>query len=116
MSQVKPIPDHDAVIAMFEEQARKEDAVATLIAAKIEADPSLLEKPLENIRRWCANGISQQDMLALWRDKIEAATRSDEAFTQLLKLLRDDGEEARYLRGFSPFAGMLSAKERRQLA
>jgi hypothetical protein len=115
MSQTKSIPDHDAVIAMFEEQARKEDAVASLIADKIEADPSLLAKPLENIKRWCANGISQQDMLIWWRDRIEAALKSEEAFSQLLTLLRDSSEKGRYLRGFSPFAGMLTINERRQL-
>ncbi len=101
---------------MFEEQAWKEDAISSLIADKLEADPSLLVKPLDNIKRWCANGISQQDMLTWWREKIEAALRSDEAFSQLLALLRDRSEEARYLRVFSPFAGMLNLHERQQIA
>lgn len=114
MSQARPIPDHDAVIAMFEENARKEDDVSGLIADKIEADPSLLAKPLENITRWCAQGIRSQDMLALWRAKIEHAQRSREGLDLLLALLRDSSEEARYLRGFSPFSGMLTREERRR--
>ena len=114
MSQVRPIPDHDAVIAMFEEQARKEDEAYRLIADKLEANPPLLAKPLANIARWCANGIGSQDMLALWRTKIENAQRSQEDFNQLLALLRDGSEEARHLRGFSPFSGMLTREERRQ--
>lgn len=116
MSQTKSIPDHDAVIAMFEEQARKEDAVSRLIADKIEANPSLLAKPLANIERWCAQGIWAQDKLALWREKIEAAQRSEEALARLLDLLRDGSEEARYLRGFSPFSGMLTKEEKARLA
>ena len=113
MPPVSAIPDHDAVIAMFEEQARKEDDASCLIADKVEADPALLAKPLANIARWCANGIGSQDMLALWRTKIESAQRSQEDFNRLLSLLRDSSEEARYLRGFSPFSGMLTREERR---
>ena len=114
MSQARAIPDHDAAIAMFEEQARKEDEVASLIADKIEADPSLLARPLANIARWCAQGIRSQDMLALWREKIEHAQRSKEGLSLLLALLRDSSEDARYLRGFSPFSGMLTREERRR--
>jgi hypothetical protein len=116
MSQARSIPDHDAVVAMFEEQARREDAVASFIADKIEANPSLLAKPLANIARWCSQGIWAQDKLAIWREKIIAAQQSPEAMTRLLELLRDGSEEARHLRSFSPFSGMLTKEEKARFA
>lgn len=112
MSQVKPIPDHDAVIAMFEEQARKEDAYFCLVADKIEADPSLLRIPLDNISRWASKGhYSSDHRLGQWRSIIEAAQSTVQGRERLLYILRADDEETRFFKGFAPFPGVLSREE-----
>ncbi len=96
---------------IFEEQARKEYASFCLIADKVEADPSLLRVPLENIERWRARGIWAQDMLDLWEEKLKVARESPKGFRHLLAILRDDSEDMRYFKGFSPMAGILSMEE-----
>jgi len=83
-----------------------------LIADKIEAEPALLRIPLENIERWLARGHWAGRELSQWRQWIEAAQASAGGMKRLLDLLRDDSEETRDWKGFSPFAGVLTTKER----
>ena len=85
-----------------------------LIADKIEADPVLLAIPLDNIPRWLANGYTAPHRLEQWRAIILRAQQSPDGMRELLALLRDRGETAERLKEFSPFAGVLTAKERRQ--
>ncbi len=87
--------------------------MSRLIADKIARDPALLEIGLANIARWIANGSDQQHKLHEWRDCILAAQSSPEALARLLALLREDSEIAAYEREFAPFAGVMSAEERR---
>ncbi len=82
-----------------------------LIADKIEADPGLLAIPLANIDRWLAKGHHAKKRLLEWRRVVIAAARTAEAFSALLSLLRDDSEDARYLKGFAPFPGIISRAE-----
>lgn len=86
-----------------------------LIADKIEADPSLLRIPLENIARWLGNGHWAKRELGMWRAWIGAAQASPEGLGRLLALLRDDSEEAREWKGWSPFPGVLTKEELRPL-
>lgn len=86
-----------------------------LIADKIEADPSLLCIPLENITRWIERGTHSKNMLDIWITKIKAAQSSKAGMAALLTTLRDDSEDIRFLKGFSPFPGVLTKKERRAL-
>lgn len=81
-----------------------------LIADKIEDDPSLLGIPLENIRRWAAAGHSHARWHEQWRLLLTAAQHSTEALHRLTARLRSD--EYDELKGFSPFAGILSQEER----
>ena len=84
-------------------------------ADKIERRPELLEIPLKNIARWVAMGrLGDVRALILWRERIEKARVSPESFADLLAFLRDDGEEARFMKSCSPFPGVLSKEERRQ--
>ncbi len=85
------------------------------IAAKIERDPALLEIPLANMDRWIANGIDGQHRLEQWRQLILAAQSTASGMEILLAVLHDDGEEARHLKSYSPFAGVLTSKERQAL-
>jgi len=85
------------------------------IADKIEADPRLLQIPLENIDRWLANGSDAVRRLEQWRRIVHRAQESTEGMQALLTLLRDDSEEARHLKSYAPFPGVLTSKERQTL-
>jgi hypothetical protein len=85
-----------------------------LVADKLERDPSLLRIPLENIDRWIARGHTAPHRLEQWRQIILRAQQSAEGLQELLALLRDRSEETQRLRGFAPFAGVLTTQERRQ--
>ena len=82
-----------------------------LIADKIEANPALLSIPLENIDRWLGNGHWATRELVAWKSWIEEAQTDTSALQRLLSLLRDDSEESRDWKGFSPFPGVLSEEE-----
>jgi len=84
-----------------------EESVAT--------DPSLLRIPLENIDRWLANGHTAPHRLEQWRSIIVAAERPEpQAMHTLLKILRTPDPDDERLLDFSPFAGILNRKERRE--
>ncbi len=89
-----------------------------IVAEKLErADPAsrqaLLRIPLENIDRWLANGHTAPHRLEQWRQILHRAQQSPDGFAELLALLRDSSEAAQRLRDFAPFAGVLTAEERR---
>ncbi len=87
-------------------------------ADKLAEHPELLSVPLDNIARWIASGkhtsVSVQ-RLEQWRAWILEAQQDGAAFRRLLDLLRDDSEEARHWKSWSPFAGVLEAGERREI-
>ena len=85
-----------------------------LTADKLESDPSLLELALENIDRWLQNGHTAGKRLEEWRQLIERAQTCPTEFQRLLGILRDRSEQTQRWRDFSPFAGVLSALERRE--
>jgi hypothetical protein len=88
-----------------------------LVADKLErADPAtraaLLRIPLDNIKRWLANGHTAPHRLDQWRQILVRAQQSPEGFRELLTLLRDCSDATERLREFAPFAGVLTARER----
>lgn len=85
------------------------------VAAKLEANPSLLQIPLENIDRWLAQGHTAPHRLEQWRDIITAAQDSTAGFAALLSMLRDQSEAAVHLKSFDPFPRVLSSEERREI-
>jgi hypothetical protein len=87
-----------------------------LIADKIERDPAWLQKGLDNIARWIANGSRQPGSLRECERMILAAEESEEGREVLLKVLREDSERAEFFRNFAPFAGALDTKERRTVS
>ena len=83
-------------------------------ADKLAEHPELLSVPLDNIARWIASGkhtAASVKRLEQWRAWILEAQRDGAAFRRLLDLLRDDSEEARHWKSWSPFAGVLEAGE-----
>ena len=78
------------------------------VAAKLEADPSLLETARGNVERWLRTTPSAA--LLEWRHLLQ-----DTPLPELLVLLRSRGELATRLRQSSPFAGLLTPEERRAI-
>lgn len=87
-----------------------------LIADKIEADPTLLQIPLDNIARWLGNGHSAITRLEGWRSMIHDAQATDEGMAKLLFILRDPHWESVQWKGFSPFPGILNKEELKELS
>jgi hypothetical protein len=105
---------HDSAADAGQRPLTLDDLLARAVADKLECDPSLLHVALANIDRWLANGVvSSPRWLLRWRELIETAREQEAAFRRLLDLLRADSADARRLRDFSPFAGVLTAAERR---
>lgn len=87
-----------------------------LMADKIEADPTLLEIPLANIARWLGNGHSARTRLEGWRTMIQDAQATEEGMAKLLHILRDQDWESVLWKDFSPFPGILSKEELKELS
>ncbi len=84
------------------------------MADKIEADPVLLDIPLANVARWLAQDHSAPRRLEQWRGIILAARESPAGMAELLRLMRDNSEEAQHLKSFSPMVGILTKQENRE--
>jgi hypothetical protein len=84
-----------------------------IIAEAIERDPTILDEAMETLERWKAAGMAPASRLARWRLLLDEARCSAAGMTALLDLLRDDGPDARRLKDFAPFAGVLTREQRR---
>jgi len=59
--------------------------------------------------------IDAPQRLEQWRTLILAAQTSSDGLARLLEILRDDSEEIRQLKSYSPFVGVLTSRERQKL-
>ena len=84
-------------------------ALHELVARKVLADPALLDKARENLRRWRAMDGSPEGALAEWTHILEGSPH------QVTRFLTEDSETAARLRQSSPFAGVLTDAERRAI-
>jgi hypothetical protein len=80
-------------------------ALHEAVAAKLEADPRLLDEARANLERWLR--VTPQAALFEWRRLLDVTP-----LPQLLALLRSPSDGAAHLRQSSPFAGILSPAER----
>ena len=80
-----------------------------LIAQKIDADPSLLEIPRQNLDRWRELWGEDLPACAEWRALLK------QPWEQVRVLLVSDTEESARLRLSTPFTGILSPWERRRI-
>jgi hypothetical protein len=87
---------------------RRSLALHAAVAAKLEADPRVLEVARANVRRWLA--ANHAPALVEWRDLLDAAS-----IPELVAVLRSSDEEAVRLRQSSPFAGILTPAERQAI-
>ena len=80
------------------------------IALKISRDPNLLNKAKENLKRWCAKSKGPKPRyLQEWEEIL------DRPWPAIAELITSMSEEATRLRASSPFAGVLSEKEREEV-
>lgn len=84
-------------------------ALHCLIARKIERNPRLLEIARRNVTRWLRGDGRAPHVLLEWRAIL------DRPWPAVAAILTDPGEEAARLRQSSPFAGVLTAAERRRV-
>jgi hypothetical protein len=84
-------------------------AMHALIARKIARDARLIDVARRNLDRWRAGRGTEPPALAEWRAILARPWR------EVAAVLTDPGEEATRLRQSSPFAGVLSADERRTI-
>jgi hypothetical protein len=83
-------------------------ALHEAVAAKLQAQPQLLEVARANLKRWLA--VRPAPPLCEWQRLLDALP-----LPQLLQLLRSADEEAARLRQSSPFAGILTPAERQAI-
>lgn len=83
-------------------------ALHEAVAARLEADPTLLDIARHNLQRWLAT--SSHSAWLEWRQVIDATP-----LEELLVLLRSTDERAARLRQSSPFAGLLTPVARQAI-
>ena len=81
-------------------------ALHSAVAARLRADPSLLERAKRRVEEWLRDGSVASAYAEAWRAIL--ASHVDE----VARFLEDPGERARQLRQASPFAGALDARTR----
>jgi hypothetical protein len=84
-------------------------AMHRLIAAKVQADPALLDKARDNLRRWQEMEGSPKLALAEWEQILSGPV------SQVTQFLTDPSERATRLRQSSPFASILTEAERKAI-
>lgn len=84
-------------------------AMHRLIAEKVRADPALLDKARENLRRWQKTEGSPSLTLAEWENILSGPA------ARVAQFLEERSERATRLRQSSPFAGILTEAERQTI-
>ncbi len=84
-------------------------AMHRLVADKVRSDPSLLDKALDNVRRWQETEGSNSQTLAEWTTILSGPP------DDVAKFLEERSERATRLRQSSPFAGVLTDAERQSI-
>lgn len=76
------------------------------IAERLRADATVIERARRRTASWRSSGEVHPDYVAAWEHVLSGPVED------LCALLVDPGERATALRQVSPFAGVLSARER----
>jgi hypothetical protein len=84
-------------------------AMHRVIAKKLRADPALLDKARETVRRWQKTEGSPTLALSEWENILSGPV------TEVAEFLEDRSERATRLRQSSPFTGILTDAERRTI-
>ena len=103
-----PKPDAGGILTVVRSHAWIDErslALHQAVAARLEANPALVEKALANLRRWL--DTRSEPAWLEWQRVLDTAS-----LPELLALLRSRHDEAARLRQSSPFAGLLTPEER----
>ncbi|MCB9520187.1 MAG: hypothetical protein H6699_04820 [Myxococcales bacterium] len=82
-------------------------ALHRVVLDRISGDPSVLARAVERMEEWRTSGRVREDIATRWLQVLDSATPP-----RLVEWLSADSEEARHMRGFSPFAGVVGPRER----
>jgi hypothetical protein len=85
---------------------RRSLALHRAIAAKLRANPALLEIARDNIERWSMARGRSQPYWDVWREIL------NRPLEEILQLLEEETERMTALRQATPFAGILEPAER----
>jgi type II secretory pathway component PulL len=102
------VPLYTHVVRSHEWIDRRSLALHDAVAAKLEAHPELIRVARENLERWLR--IHETAALLEWRRLLDGTS-----MPELLALLRSPAEDAARLRQSSPFAGVLTPRERQAI-
>ena len=81
-------------------------AMHRVIATRLIAEPGLLAVAHDNLQRWAATAGRAQPYLDAWGELLA------KPIPELVARIQEDSERMRAMRQTSPFAGVLSARER----
>ena len=95
-----------AVLTGHERLDRRSLALHQAIAAKLRADPSLMAIAHDNLDRWSRQNGRSQPYWDAWRELLALP------LDQLLSQMAEESERMTALRQASPFAGILTPRER----
>jgi len=84
-------------------------AMHRLVARKLLADPALMDRARDNLRRWQESDGGPKPALAEWERILQGPA------DQVADFLAERSERAIRLRQSSPFAGVLTEAERRAI-
>lgn len=76
------------------------------ISAKLRQTPELIGVAKDNLRRWRQSAGRSAPYVDAWENLVA------QPLEEMLTILEQDSEEMRAMRQASPFAGVLTAKER----
>ncbi|MBC7462469.1 MAG: hypothetical protein H7287_14015 [Thermoleophilia bacterium] len=80
-----------------------------MVADRIVLDATIVERAVARVRGWVAGGTVHEAYATAWLDALEGS-RAD-----LLTLLVDDSVRAADLRQVTPFAGVISDRDRQDI-
>jgi hypothetical protein len=87
---------------------RRSLALHAAVASKLEVDATVLALARQNVERW--SRVQGSPAIAEWKRLLD-----EEPVSEIVRLLRATDDNAIRLRQSSPFAGVLSAVERRRI-
>ncbi len=85
------------------------------IAAKLAQEPELLQHARATLQHWSSIAAAPPARIHQWSTILADASASEGGMARLLALLKDDSEEARRIKDFAPFAGILTRQERQKI-
>lgn len=84
-------------------------ALHQLVAVRLRSNPGLIEKAGSNLQKWLTKTPDVQVWLE-WKNILETETLED-----ILRIITSETEEGQRLRSSSPFAGIISNRERKAI-